>query len=46
MFQRHVTSTRRHGQRLFRETEGWIVSNDVYSACSFQNVCDVLGFGR
>jgi hypothetical protein len=43
-FQRYVTSTRRRGQRLFRETEEWIVSDDVYSACSFQNVCDVLGF--
>jgi hypothetical protein len=43
-FQRYTTSTQRRGQRLFREAEAWIVSDDVRSACSFQNVCDVLGF--
>jgi len=43
-FQRYATSARRRGQRLFRETEEWIVSDDTCSACSFQNVCDVLGF--
>jgi hypothetical protein len=43
-FQRYTTSTQRRGQRLFREAEAWIVSDDARSACSFQNVCDVLGF--
>lgn len=43
-FQRYVTSPRRRGQRLFREAEEWIVSDDVSWACSFRNVCDVLGF--
>lgn len=43
-FQRYTTSTRRRGQRLFREAEAWIVSDDVRWACSFQSVCDVLGF--
>ncbi len=43
-FQRYTTSTRRRGQRLFREAEAWIVSDDVCWACSFENVCDVLGF--
>jgi hypothetical protein len=43
-FQRYATSTKRRGQRLFRETEEWIVSDDVASACSFQNICDALGF--
>lgn len=43
-FQRYVASPRRRGQRLFREAEEWIVSDDVSWACSFRNVCDVLGF--
>jgi hypothetical protein len=43
-FQRYTTSTQRRGQRLFREAEAWIVSDDVRWTCSFQNVCDVLGF--
>jgi len=43
-FQRHTTSARRRGQRLFREAEDWIVSDDVGSTCSFRNVCDALGF--
>ena len=42
-FQRYTTSTRRRGQRLFREAEAWILSDDVDWTCSFQNVCDVLG---
>ncbi len=43
-FQRYATSTRRRGQRLFREAEAWIVSDDVDWACSFQSICDALGF--
>jgi hypothetical protein len=43
-FQRYVTSSRRRGQRLFRESEEWIVSDDMSWPCSFRNVCDVLGF--
>jgi hypothetical protein len=43
-FQRYTGSTRRRGQRLFRETEAWIISDDVGWACSFRNVCDALGF--
>lgn len=43
-FQRYVTSPRRRGQRLFREAEDWIVSDDASWPCSFRNVCDVLGF--
>ena len=43
-FQRYTTSTHRRGRRLFREAEEWIVSDDVCWACSFQNICDVLGF--
>jgi hypothetical protein len=43
-FQRYTTSTQRRGQRLFKEAEEWIVSDDVRCACSFQNVCDALGF--
>jgi hypothetical protein len=43
-FQRYATSTRRRGQRLFREAEAWIESDDVDWACSFQNICDALGF--
>ncbi len=43
-FQRYTTSTQRRGRRLFQEAEAWIVSDDVCWACSFENVCDVLGF--
>jgi hypothetical protein len=43
-YQRYVTSTRRRGQRLFREAEEWVVSDDASWPCSFRNVCDVLGF--
>lgn len=43
-FQRYVTSSRRRGQRLFREAEEWILSDDVSWPCSFRNVCDTLGF--
>jgi hypothetical protein len=43
-FRRYATSTQRRGQRLFKEAEEWIVSDDVRWACSFENVCDVLGF--
>ncbi len=43
-FQRYVNSPRRRGQRLFREAEEWLLSDDVSWPCSFRNVCDVLGF--
>jgi hypothetical protein len=43
-FQRYTNSTQRRGQRLFRETETWVISDDVGWACSFRNVCDALGF--
>lgn len=43
-FQRYVNSPRRRGQRLFREAEEWMMSDDVSWPCSFRNVCDVLGF--
>ncbi len=43
-FQRYATSGQRRGQRLFREAEAWIASDDVDWACTFQNICDALGF--
>lgn len=43
-YQRYATSTRRRGQRLFREAEAWIASDDVSWPCSFESVCDALGF--
>ena len=42
-FQRHVRDHQRRGQRLFREAEDWILSNDAAWPCSFRNICEALG---
>jgi len=42
-FQKHVVTTSREGQRIFRELEEWFVSEDRDWPCSFANICDSLG---
>jgi len=42
-FQRHVRDRHRQGQRLFREADEWIRSNDTVWPCSFRNICEALG---
>ena len=41
-FQRHVDAKSRHGQRVFREAEEWIWSNDGSWPFAFENVCHAL----
>jgi hypothetical protein len=41
-FQRNVDAKSRHGQRVFREAEEWIWSNDSSWPFAFENVCHAL----
>jgi hypothetical protein len=43
-FQRHARDEGRRGQRLFREANQWISSNDATWPCSFRSICESLGF--
>ena len=42
-FQRNTHAKTRRGQRLFREAEEWIHSEDVSWTFAFENVCHTLG---
>ena len=42
-FQRNTHAKTRRGQRLFREAEEWIQSEDVSWTYAFENVCHTLG---
>ena len=42
-FQRNTHAKTRRGQRLFREAEEWIQSEDVSWTFAFENVCHTLG---
>ena len=42
-FQRHVVDSGRRGQRLFREAEAWLMSEDTDWPCSVRNICEALG---
>jgi len=42
-FQRNTHAKTRRGQRLFREAEEWIQSEDVSWTFAFENVCQMLG---
>jgi hypothetical protein len=42
-FQRNTHAKTRRGQRLFREVEEWIQSEDVSWTFAFENVCHTLG---
>jgi hypothetical protein len=41
-FQRHVDAKNRHGQRVFREAEEWLWSDETAWPFSFENVCHAL----
>jgi hypothetical protein len=41
-FQRHVDAKSRHGQRVFREAEEWLWSNDTAWPFAFENICHAL----
>jgi hypothetical protein len=41
-FQRNVDAKSRHGQRVFREAEEWIWSNESNWPFAFENVCHAL----
>lgn len=41
--QRYVLDDGRRGQRLYREAEAWVLSDDVSWPCTFRNICDALG---
>lgn len=42
-FQKNVLASTPKRQRLFREAERWILSDDLEWVFSFRNVCDCLG---
>ena len=42
-FHRTVGTKTARGQRLFREADDWIQSNDTSWAFAFESVCDTLG---
>ena len=42
-FQRNTHAKTRRGQRLFREAEEWIQSEDASWTFAFENVCHTLG---
>lgn len=41
-FQRHVDARSRHGERVFREAEDWIQSQDTAWPFAFENICHSL----
>jgi len=41
-FQRHVDAKNRHGQRVFREAEEWLWSDETAWPFAFENVCHAL----
>ena len=41
-FQRHVGAKTRHGQRVFQESEDWILSEDESWPFAFENICHAL----
>ena len=41
-FQRYVDAKNRRGQRLFREAEEWVVSDDTDWPFAFENICHTL----
>jgi hypothetical protein len=41
-FQRHVDAKSRHGQRVFREAEEWLWSNETTWPFAFENICHAL----
>ncbi|HWP58409.1 MAG TPA: hypothetical protein VNL14_11005 [Candidatus Acidoferrales bacterium] len=41
-FFKYARSRSRHGQRLFRDAEQWIFSQNKEWSCSFENVCLAL----
>jgi len=42
-FLRHLDAKTRRGQRLFREAEEWIQSEDTSWTFAFENVCQTVG---
>ena len=45
-FQRNTHAKTRRGQRLFREAEEWIQSEDMSWTFAFENVCQTVGLDR
>src|SRR2546421_3097605 len=45
-FLRHLDTKTRRGQRLFREAEEWIQSEDMSWTFAFENVCQTVGLDR
>jgi hypothetical protein len=43
-YQEYVGARDRRGRTLFREAEDWIMDDNWDSVCSFDYVCEVLGF--
>ena len=41
-FQRYVDARNRRGQRLFREAEEWVASDDTEWPFAFENICHTL----
>ena len=41
-FQRYVDARNRRGQRLFREAEEWVLSDDTEWPFAFENICHTL----
>jgi len=42
-FQKHLFARDRHGRKLFREAEAWIMSEDDPLPFSFEHLCAVIG---
>ena len=42
-FQKYCPADDRHGNRLFREAEEWIMSEQFHGPFSFEHICSVLG---
>lgn len=41
-FRKHLVAHDNRGRRLFREAQGWIMSDDREYPFSFENICDCL----
>ncbi len=43
-FQKTILAKDEKGKGLFRETEEWLMEEDIHWLFSFNNICDVMGF--
>jgi AraC-like DNA-binding protein len=42
-FEKYYLPPPRHGNRLFREAEEWIMNDHYHAPFSFEHICSVLG---